>query len=232
MSADRKPILVMFDIDGTLTQTVDIDTACFSVAVSELIGGHVQPNDWIEAPHMTDWGIVGYLHRVHHQREMTAGELRVFRDRFTELLRQTLAQHDEKQSIATPGAHALLDALRESSEFEVSIATGACRSAAELKLKHSELFDEDVPLASSDDAIARADIMRHSRSLAAAHQRVIYVGDGAWDAKASNELGWPLIGVQAHERRAQALKDAGAATVVPDFRNTGVVLDAIREFAK
>jgi phosphoglycolate phosphatase-like HAD superfamily hydrolase len=223
--------LVMFDIDGTLTQTVDIDTACFSVAVSELLGNHVQPDEWIAAPHMTDWGILGHLFRIHKGRELATEELVAFRARFTELLRQSLSEHDIKADIATPGARELLAYLLADDRFEVSIATGACRSAAKLKLLHGELPTSTVPIASSDDAIARADIMRHSRSIAADHQRVIYVGDGAWDAAACKDLGWPLIGI-AQPRRAMHLYQAGAAIVVPDFVDTLAIVQSIETHAK
>jgi phosphoglycolate phosphatase-like HAD superfamily hydrolase len=192
----------------------------------------VKPDEWIAAPHMTDWGILGHLFREHRGRELELNELTAFRVRFTELLRQSLSEHDIKADIATPGARELLAALLADDRFEVSIATGACRSAAELKLLQGELPARTIPMASSDDAVARADIMRHSRTIAAAHQRVIYVGDGTWDAKACNELGWPLIGVAAQAPRADHLRSAGAAIVVPDFVNTLSVIQSIQTFAK
>jgi phosphoglycolate phosphatase-like HAD superfamily hydrolase len=228
-------ILVMFDIDGTLTQTVDIDTACFSVAIGEIIGTHVQPDEWIASPHMTDVGITDHLFRTHHHRGAQAHEVHHFRQRFTELLEQSLSANGAYAEIATRGARSLLTALMQDSECEIAIATGACKPAATLKLKHAQLFEAHIPLATSDDSMARTGIMQRARQLSlvnAQHKHVVYVGDGLWDAKASADLNWPFVGVAAKTERASALANAGAAIVLPDFSDTLKTIERIKQIAR
>ena len=50
--------LVMFDIDGTLTQTCAVDAACYVEAVMEVTGLRAISTDWASYRHTTDSGIL------------------------------------------------------------------------------------------------------------------------------------------------------------------------------
>jgi FMN phosphatase YigB (HAD superfamily) len=51
-------------------------------------------------------------------------------------------------------------------------------------------------MSSGDDAHSRTEIMRIcARRMGSVIASFIYVGDGEWDLKAANELGWKFIGV-------------------------------------
>jgi phosphoglycolate phosphatase-like HAD superfamily hydrolase len=50
----------------------------------------------------------------------------------------------------------------------------------------------------------------------ATFERIVYVGDGAWDVRACRELGWPLIGI-GEGAQAARLSRLGAAHVVANY---------------
>src|SRR5258706_15574337 len=54
------PRLIMFDIDGTLTETDDVDTRCYIQAMSEHLGVAID-SDWSRYRHVTDSGIAAEL---------------------------------------------------------------------------------------------------------------------------------------------------------------------------
>ena len=81
-------------------------------------------------------------------------------------------------------------------------------------------------MASSNDAVAREDILRIAANRAAekyAKQfaRFTYIGDG--DSKAARELGWQFIGIGTVEQ-ANRLRQTGVEIVVQDYRPTGAFL--------
>src|SRR3984893_18913284 len=57
-SLGRLPMhLVMFDIDGTLTQTMKVDEECFVRSFKDVFGFADVDTDWSHYPHTTDSGI-------------------------------------------------------------------------------------------------------------------------------------------------------------------------------
>jgi beta-phosphoglucomutase-like phosphatase (HAD superfamily) len=78
MKAMRMLRLIMFDIDGTLTATNDVDTECYARAMSEHLGVSVD-SEWSRYRHVTDSGIAGELLERHGRPQI---ELDVVRARF------------------------------------------------------------------------------------------------------------------------------------------------------
>ena len=80
-----------------------------------------------------------------------------------------------------------------------------------------------MPLASSDHAISREEIIRIAAHRAAEkyateiHQ-VHQCGGGVWDANAARQLGWKFIGIASGEQ-ADRLRQAGAEIIIPDYRS-------------
>jgi phosphoglycolate phosphatase-like HAD superfamily hydrolase len=82
---------------------------------------------------------------------------------------------------------------------------------------------EVIPFASSDDAMARTEIIQHAIDRAAKHhgrggfERIVYVGDGSWDAEAAQNLGIGFIGVVG-DPAAKSFRNTDAS-FVHDFTN-------------
>ena len=60
--------LVVFDIDGTLTQTMKADEECFVRSLAEVSGIHDVETDWSRYQHTTDSGIFNEIHEVRFGR--------------------------------------------------------------------------------------------------------------------------------------------------------------------
>ena len=60
--------LIIFDIDGTLTQTADVDSRCFVQTVKDVLDLDEIDTDWATYRHVTDAGIAAdLLERTAHR---------------------------------------------------------------------------------------------------------------------------------------------------------------------
>src|SRR5262245_12558818 len=221
--ADR---LVIFDVDGTLCDTCDVDDVGFCEVAAEMLGVPVPPASWKAAPEITDAGILAWLWDRHLGRRPTPSELEAFVSSFEAVLARELRAGGP---LAMPGAAELLERLAET-RWDVAFATGGWGRTARLKLRTAGLPVEPL-LASSDDSADRVEIFRLARSRAAArdggpHARSVLVGDGLWDVRVAARLGWPVLGVGRGEH-AGRLRNEGASAVVADFQETEAVLDLL-----
>ncbi len=213
--------LVMFDIDGTLTATTDIDEQCFVRAVEDVLGIDDIDTNLANYTHVTDESIAAEIIHRHTGREATDSELEGIRTYFVGLI----ARHTEDQpELFRPiaGAREMLGVLSEKTGCGVSLATGGWRGSAILKLRFAGLDVGTTPMATSDDARSREAIMQLSEARAqkiygvSGFESVVYVGDGIWDVRSTHALGYRFIGVAAGERATQ-LSSEGAAHIVADF---------------
>ena len=98
-------------------------------------------------------------------------------------------------------------ALESLPEVSMALATGGWEETARMKLRAAGLDRYSVPLASSSDALTRVEIMQIAETRAlggrSANRRT-YFGDGIWDKRACEKLGYEFIAigdkVQHHAR--------------------------------
>jgi len=218
--ANNKTRVFILDLDGTLMPSAEIDNQCYWQAVFECYGMHNTPPDLHGFEHVTDSGILSEWCLRHLGRDTTPEETKQIRQRFLQLL-QTAASRQPGLFSPIAGVEDWLQAVADSPHVFAGIATGGWDHSARLKLSVSGLDRFELPLASSDDAIARTKIMQIAASrvkkLHLLEGTIIsYVGDGSWDFQASRSLAWTFIGI-ASGTQAQQLKDAGARYVCADF---------------
>jgi phosphoglycolate phosphatase-like HAD superfamily hydrolase len=212
--------LIVFDIDGTLTDSCQVDDRCYSVAIRTVLGiSHIE-QDWSTYTHCTDSGILWELHAKHFGSHPTFEDFERVQHCFFQLLDNELKASPPKvRPIA--GAVSLLRQLSMSPDWKVAIATGGWRQSAVSKLRCAGL-DLGFPMATSDDAMSREEIIDIARCRAGTHYNVavfastVYVGDGLWDLRAATRLGLGFVG-RAMGSRARQLRHAGACNVIPDF---------------
>jgi phosphoglycolate phosphatase-like HAD superfamily hydrolase len=223
--------LIMFDLDGTLVDSNAIDSQCYLQALVDVFGFDLDKidRDWGNYPHVTDAGILHTLCQVELGRAPTAVEIGDYQSRFLELLVLAVSKHS-LQSIA--GAREILECLRIDDNYAIALATGAWQQTAAYKLQQTGLDGLISPIACSDDARTRVEIMKCAdrRSLDFYQQSqfktVTYVGDGIWDGVASKHLNYHFIGIGS-EKRATDLLATGARFVFPDYQNLDEIMSAI-----
>jgi phosphoglycolate phosphatase-like HAD superfamily hydrolase len=224
--------LVVFDIDGTLTRSSETDADCFVRAFADVFGLREIDADWGSYEHATDSGITFEIFASRLGRPPTRAELERVRKRFIELLEIELRE-GRLTFEPVPGAPAALDALRADPGWAVAIATGGWGASARLKLGRACLAVDGLALATADDALSRADIVRaaiaRSRELNGVERfdRVVLIGDRQWDLRTAAELGYPLVGI-AFEGSREILERAGAETILDDYLDLGRFLRSLR----
>lgn len=222
--------LVMFDIDGTLTKTDGVDTACFVQAFEDVFGFTNLSTDWAGYPHCSDSGIMHEIFEQRCARVPSPEETAALQARFMTLL---TAESAAQPFQAIPGAGAMLGQLDRSAGCAISLASGAWECSARLKLASAGLHFPHLPAAFSDDAHAREEIMQASLTRATQAHRyeafdaVVYVGDGVWDARAAANLGYPFIGIASDPAKAERLIGEGAKNVFPDYLNAAAFLSVL-----
>jgi phosphoglycolate phosphatase-like HAD superfamily hydrolase len=222
--------LVMFDIDGTLIQTMKIDEECFVRSFKDFFGFADIDTDWSHYPRTTDSGIFHDVFMSRIGQPPTAQDVSRFRQHFIQLLATA-----SSQSPFSPvtGADRLLFQLAHGGSHRVSLATGGWRDSARLKMASAGMCFDDHPAASADDALDRESIMRLSKRRAAERYGesftcTVYVGDGVWDARACRSVGVPFIGIGTGSR-ATRLSAEGATCVFPDFSDPDIFLRSLYE---
>jgi beta-phosphoglucomutase-like phosphatase (HAD superfamily) len=185
--------LVVFDIDGTLTNTNLEDGECYWRAICALLGFSSEQPQWSEFRHVTDVGIASELCERHLHRQLTSVDVEALSFRLATLLEVAL---DDKNPRAyqIPGSGEILSMLGKSFEFAVALATGGLRVSAELKLRSANLLNPFIPLASSNDAVSREEIIRiAARRAAEKHAtqcaKFTYVGEWRMGRQGSARLG-------------------------------------------
>jgi phosphoglycolate phosphatase-like HAD superfamily hydrolase len=226
--------LAIFDIDGTLTESVAVDELCFVQAFRDVLGIERINTNWLEYNFQTDSGLALEICRNHLGRDPGDSEISCLQSRFVQLLYAAVEGMGQPMR-EIPGASALLHGLGAHPRWHVAIATGGWKVSARFKLASAGLPVDDIPWASADDAVDRVDILRTAIGRARqdyhqdAFEKVVYVGDGVWDVRAAKALGIGFLGLAAGDQ-AVRLVEAGASCVLPDFSDpvrVGECLEAV-----
>jgi phosphoglycolate phosphatase-like HAD superfamily hydrolase len=226
--------LAIFDIDGTLTESVAVDEVCFVQAFRDVLDIEGINTNWLDYNFQTDSGLAVEICRNHLGRDPGGAEIRRLQARFAQLL--CAAVEGAGQPIgAIPGAALLLHSLGAQRRWLVAIATGGWGVSARFKLASAGLVVDAFPWASADDALDRVDILRTAIWRAGEHygqhglEKVVSVGDRVWDVRAAKTLGIGFLGLATGDK-AVRLVEEGASCVLPDFSDlvrVGKSLEAV-----
>jgi phosphoglycolate phosphatase-like HAD superfamily hydrolase len=224
--------LVMFDMDGTLTDDFAIAENCYVLAIEQTLGLPGVKTEWETYTHTTASYCLEEIVRRARGTLPTTGESRAVQNRMIELMRD-ITRRTGRRTREMPGAAAAVRELQRRG-YAVAIASGDWESTARHKFATAGIPVEGLPAAFCDVANPRTEIMQAALSRAAAHhgvprfERITYVGDAAWDVRACRELGWPLVGVGESEltRRMPAL---GVTHVIPHYLDFHAFLTAVEQ---
>ncbi|GEC09641.1 haloacid dehalogenase [Streptomyces spinoverrucosus] len=154
-----------------------------------------------------------------------------------ELFAQALAEEHVKRATelrerghALPGAAAVLDAL-DADSVQQTVVSGNVRPVAEIKL---QVFGLDQHIlwelgAYGEDHDTRAALVRLSlQGAEATAAQTVLIGDTPADVQGAHANGVRVIAVASGRSDKAALRDAGAEVVLPDLRETALLVKLVR----
>jgi phosphoglycolate phosphatase-like HAD superfamily hydrolase len=193
-----KKALLIFDIDGTLTDTKKVDDKCFKNSFKKIFGIDIENQNWEDFMNVTDWGITEEIALRELKRMPTAVEYESMIDTFVGALIHE-KKMDGSQFNEIAGAAGFFNSLKQNG-YCLSIATGGWQRSALMKLQAIGLNILKIPFSTSNHRKTREDIVNHviklsEESYNAKFGRIIYFGDGVWDFTTSKKLGIDFIGI-------------------------------------
>lgn len=193
---------IIFDIDGTLTDTTAVDDHCYTRAIEECFGFKGFETNYGYYQNTTDSGIIDQLCREKMGRTFTTEERDQFIVHFCKLLQEAYNERPESiREIRKAGS--VIEYLCQQEGISVGLATGGWRESALFKLSCAGIDIKGCTAASfAQDALARQDIIGHTvrkmnerHGISVAPSGIVYVGDGNWDYLATKQLGIGFIGI-------------------------------------
>lgn len=207
-------ILYIFDIDGTLTDSVPTYLKVITKVLSD-IGIKDIDTDYDNYLHHTDRYALEYNYERNFGKK-TPDNLRYELD---ELLAQELRKHNPVMEI--PGARDLLLYLQKQ-EIPFSYGTGAFPKATAIKLKDANIPFIPEVLATSITSVSRIGFVKEAIKKSKVYyntpsfKKIIAVGDGLWDLKAAQELDIDFLGIGTKNK--EVLFQNGCTNWVKDFK--------------
>jgi len=196
---------VMFDIDGTLVQSYKFDEEIFAYAIEEVIGYEID-RDWSVYKNVTDVGILNEIietHGLNLQKDQIQHKVKNI---FIQGISNYIARNPAKE---VPGAISFINHLANLDNVTVSFATGGWYETAVLKLDSAGFNYSKNAIASSNDHFKRTGIMTIAKAKHPNQSDTLYTyfGDGIWDKKACEELGFNFVLVGNRTRHHQKISD-------------------------
>ena len=222
--SDQSKKIIIFDIDGTICDTQQVEGRCFEQAIKEVCGVSLETLDWTQYDEPTSSGVVRSI--LGDDPDLTNTE-RLVRDRFVEILMEEQPRFPGDFS-PLPGAAEFVSLLSADPTISVAFATGAFDTEAEFKLKCCGIDLSMFPHATSSDTPRRRDIIPLAAKRAGFEiSSAVYFGDAPWDLGACKHLGIPMIGIG---RRIEHLRKLGLETAFRDFSDPDGLLRKLNAF--
>ncbi len=214
--------LVIFDIDGTLTDTVSVDDYCYGMALSDIMKLNISDLDWHaikKAGSGTDMGmLLALCESICHSKPRTE-EKRLFYYYFKACLTKMSISNPER-FLPVSGGVSFFEHIKSNPDYSVAVATGSWDETGRIKLKAAGYDLGDLPYANCSKYSVRKDIINHAIKLSGFSgemSEVIYFGDGLWDKQATEELGIKFVGVDYHSDGI--LENNGVEHIISDYND-------------
>lgn len=214
-------ILAVFDNDGTICDTQEVEGICYARAIEHVTGRSLETLDWITYNELTSTAIV---------RALLAGDLAASAKEEAiklEFLRLLEAERPKFPGDFSPlaGAVQFIERLEREKICSVAIATGCFDTSARFKLRCCGIDLDDFPHATSSDTPRRRDIIPLAAARAGFQlSSVVYFGDAPWDVRVSRLLGIPIIGIG---RRISQLRALGVQHAFRDYSDADAIIHAL-----
>jgi len=226
------PLLVLWDIDGTLIDNGGVSRQAYAVTFTRLTGQ--PPTHPIVPAGKTDPAVLRSMlrqHGIEATPDLMEQAVHLMNDVF-----ESLASRLRDRGHAEPGAQAAIAALAGRADVVQSVLTGNTRHNARVKISVFGLtgaLDYEVGAYGSDTEV-RADLVLVARTKATAKYgspfppaATVLIGDTPRDIKAGRSSGTYTVGVATGEYGVDSLTAVGADAVLPDLRDADALVGAV-----
>lgn len=209
----KKRNLIVFDIDGTLTDTVEIHQNAFKKSL-QFIGVKKFNDSFGTYKHHTD----AHIARVIFESAINQIFEKAIIDNFEEYLFKQISQNEIRE---ISGSRQIIKEIKTKTDFGVCYATGSLLKPAKLKLERIGIDFEPIQLVASNEIEERERILEKAIQNAQEYyktekfDRIISFGDGLWDLKAAENLSLEFVGIG--NRNKEILKENGMKKHYSDF---------------
>lgn len=205
--------LIVFDIDGTLTDTVDIHQNAFQKSL-HLIGVERFDDSFGIYKHHTDSYIAKVIFEYNTNKPFDKSTLDLFEEHL-------YAQIIPDEIIEIGGAKQIIKDIENKTNFGFCFATGSLLKPAILKLDKAGIDFDPMQIVASNEMEEREEIIKkaidNARSFYKVEKfdRIISFGDGIWDLRAAQNLSLEFIGIG--NKHKETLTENGMKKHYPDF---------------
>lgn len=225
--------LVLWDIDGTLVDTVGHGRHAFTDAFERVLGRPVTLGD-ISMSGRTDHSIALELLEVNGEPAVDERLPEIFTALNGAL--EGRREHIERDGRVMPGVPEVIAALAAREDVAQSLLTGNIEPNAHVKLGAlglDEMLDMEIGGYGSDSGI-RPELVdvalrkaRALRGLELSAAETVLIGDTPLDVHAAHENGARAVAVATGRFSVQELLDTGAEAVLPDVSDVNAAVEAI-----
>lgn len=209
-----KNSLIVFDIDGTLTDSVQIHQTAFRNMLRQ-IGIKNLDADFGTFKHHTDSYILKKIYEHDGSSPISIEIMEAFETGLDSMIRS-------QEIYEIPGAKKLVDHICKKTNYAVCFATGSLSRPAHYKLQSIGLQYSDDLLVASDTIYERENIVLTAIEQSMKYyqvdsfEHIISIGDGVWDFQTAQNLNLEFIGIGKTEN---FWKDIGASIFFHDLES-------------
>lgn len=221
--------LIIFDIDGTLLNSMRIDSKYYVRSITEEFGIQDVNEDWSVYNKITDSGIFEEIYLNHFKKKPDDVDFKKHENKFYKILKSIFENQPDKIS-EIPGVQKIIAKLKSLKNYFISIATGSYKKTALLKLNHINISENDFPLSTANDDKSRENVVKNCINKSKkfykmnAFDKIISIGDGIWDLKTAYNLKLSFIGIGKNK-----FNKIADYISIDDFQNQNIFFDAVKD---
>ncbi|MEN8124625.1 MAG: HAD hydrolase-like protein [Bacteroidota bacterium] len=211
MNTNKK--LIIFDIDGTLTDSLPIYHKIVIESL-KLMGIKKVNTDFFNYKYHTD----SYTLKVNYETYFKKKYSKSLLYEFEEILLSELKRSPQISEIK--GAKHCIDNLLNEN-YALAFATGSLLKPAKFKLQQCDIWFKENLIATSEISFAREPFVLQAIQSAKEYfdvnefEKIYSVGDGIWDLQTAQRLNLDFIGIG--ERNKEVLLKSGCTTYLDDL---------------
>lgn len=223
------PVLLLFDIDGTLLRVTSGSRRAVLEAVSTVTGSSVSL-DGVSFAGRTDPAIFRDL-LAKNKLSLSEPDFNAILKAYADLAQKSIHANDVE---VLPGVSRLLALLRQRSDVSLGLVTGNIRSVAIHKLEMAELCGPFLDGAFGSDRLKRSELpplaiqrVADRTGVAFSTKTTVVVGDTPHDVRCAKHSGLPSVAVCTGRPSRAALSACTPDILVDTFEHQEDVIDRL-----